>query len=252
MNPSVWASEQTRFWRPSIPYFANSLLRALDPQVILRLSLTPLTFALRHNIEVPGEAIRFLTFVETGMASMTTGFRDGSEVEVGMFGFESVIGVSALMGSLQSLNRVYTQIPGHGYRCSISNASAEFERGGLFRTIMLRYVQAQLLQSMQSTGCNAKHTVEQRLARWLLLCADRTNNTVFLLPHVFLADMLGSRRTTITIAANALRQANLIRYSRGNMEILDAKGLEGRACECYRVIRNHLHSVSAFASDTVS
>lgn len=78
----------------------------------------------------PGQAIRFLTFVETGMASMTTAFEDGSEVEVGMFGYESVIGVSALMGSLQSLNRVYTQIAGYGYQCPVANASAEFERSG--------------------------------------------------------------------------------------------------------------------------
>ena len=216
-----------------------------------RLALSPVAFPLRQNIEVPGQSIRFLTFVEKGMASMTTSFQDGSEVEVGMFGCESVIGVSALMGSLQSLNRVYTQIAGHGYRCAISKASAEFEAGGTFRTLMLRYVQAQLLQSMQSTGCNAKHTVEQRLARWLLLCMDRTNHTSFVMPQSFLADMLGSRRTTITVAATTLKQAGLIRYVRGNMEILDAAGLEARSCECYRVIRNHLHSITAFDSNIV-
>ena len=216
-----------------------------------RLALVPIAFPLRQNIEVPGQSIRFLTFVEKGMASMTTSFQDGSEVEVGMFGCESVIGVSALMGSLQSLNRVYTQIAGRGYRCAISKASAEFEAGGTFRTLMLRYVQAQLLQSMQSTGCNAKHTVEQRLARWLLLCMDRTNHTNFVMPQSFLADMLGSRRTTVTVAATTLKQAGLIRYSRGNMEILDPAGLEARACECYRVIRNHLHSITGFASNIV-
>lgn len=186
------------------------------------------------------------------MASMTTAFQDGSEVEVGMFGYESVIGVSAMMGSLQSLNRVYTQIAGYGYRCPVANASAEFEQVGQFRTLMLRSVQAQLLQSMQSTGCNAKHTVEQRLARWLLLCADRTNNTSFVLPHTFLADMLGTRRTTVTVAANDLRRAGLIRYSRGHMDITNIEGLEARSCECYRAIRDHLHSITAFASNIVS
>lgn len=234
-----------------MPNFRNALLRSLDIAIVDRLSLPPVPFHLRQNIEVPGQAIRFLTFVETGMASMTTAFEDGSEVEVGMFGYESVIGVSALMGSLQSLNRVYTHITGYGYRCPVANASAEFERSGAFRTLMLRYVQAQLLQSMQSTGCNAKHTVEQRLARWLFLWPDRTNNTSFLMPHVFLADMLGTRRTTVTVAANVLKQAGLIRYSRGHMEITDIGSLQARSCECYRVIRDHLHSIASFASNIV-
>ncbi len=216
-----------------------------------RLSLSPVKFSVRQDIEVPGQPIRGLAFLETGMASMTTAFEDGSEVEVGTFGFESVIGISALMGSLQSLNRVYTQIAGYGYHCPVANASAEFERSKGFQSLMLRYVQAQLLQSMQSTGCNAKHTVEQRLAKWLLLCADRTNSTSFVMPQVFIADMLGTRRTTVTVAANTFRRAGLIRYSRGHMEILDSAELEASSCECYRVIRDHLHSISSFASTIV-
>lgn len=182
------------------------------------------------------------------MASVTTNFLDGSEVEVGMFGHESVIGLSGLMGSLKSLNRIYIQIAGHGYRCTLADASVEFDRGGLFRNTMLQSVQAQLLQSMQSTGCNAKHTVEQRLARWLLLCADRTKSSSFLLPQVFLADMLGARRTTVTMAALALKRAGLIRYSRGSLEILDTARLEQRSCECYRVVRDYLDDRTAFTS----
>ena len=204
-----------------------------------RLDLRRIALPLRHNIEIPGEPIHFLTFVETGMASMTTLFRDGSEVEVGMFGQESVIGMPALMGSVKNLNRVYTQIAGYGFRCSIARASDEFGRGGLFRALTLEYVQSQLLQSTQSTGCNAKHTVERRLARWLLLCVDLTNSTKLIMHQDFLADMLGTNRTTVTIAASALKRAGLIRYSRGNMEILDTAKLEAKSCECYRVVRNH-------------
>ena len=100
---------------------------------------------------------------------MTNTFRDGSQVEVGMFGYESVIGVSALMGARRSLNRVYTQIAGHGYCCTVEAARREFRLGGDFQRLALGYVQAQLLQAMQSAGCNAKHTAEQRLAR---LAAD--------------------------------------------------------------------------------
>lgn len=104
--------------QPAIHTFKNSLLRNLGLQVIQRLCLQPVTFELLREIEFPGNPVANLFFVEEGMASMTTTFGDGSQVEVGMFGYESVIGVSALMGTKRSLNRVYTQIAGHGYSCS--------------------------------------------------------------------------------------------------------------------------------------
>ena len=109
--------------------FTNSLLKALDAETIAGLRLEPVKFELMHEIEYPGNPIEHLFFVEIGMASMTTTFIDGSQVEVGMFGFESVIGVSALMGTRRSLNRVYTQIAGHGYSCNVEVARREFARG---------------------------------------------------------------------------------------------------------------------------
>src|ERR1700726_396678 len=102
--------------------FKNTLLQHLDQDIIERLSLKPVTFETRHEIEYPGRPIEHLFFVEEGMASMTTTFRDGSQVEVGMFGFESVIGISALMGTKRSLNHIYTQIAGSGYSVPIANA----------------------------------------------------------------------------------------------------------------------------------
>lgn len=232
--------------------FRNTILNALSPDAISRLRLMPITFALSQEIEFPGKPIHYLHFVEEGMASLTTTFLDGSQVEVGMFGYESVIGVSALMGSKRSLNRVYTQIAGDGYRCSVANALAEFRRGELFQTLTLSYVQAQLLQAMQSAGCNAKHDAEQRLARWLLLCADRAFSDAFLISQEFLATMLGTRRTTVTMAAMALKKAGFISYSRGRLRILDRAGLESRACECYSIIKEHLDNYAQFDSGIVS
>src|ERR1017187_2488620 len=145
--------------------FNNVLLNALGAEVIARLHLRPVTFELEHEFEFPGNAIDFLYFLEDGMASMTTTFKNGSQVEVGMFGYKSVIGVSALMGSKRSLNRVYPQIAGQGYSCHIEDGRREFRLGGAFQALALRYVQAQLVQAMQSAGCNAKHNFEQRLAR---------------------------------------------------------------------------------------
>lgn len=232
--------------------FRNTILRALPPEALDRLHMTPICFSVGHEIEFPGKPLHYLHFVEEGMASLTTTFMDGSQVEVGMFGYESVIGVSALMGTKRSLNRVYTQIAGEGYRCSVANAITEFRRGDLFQKLTLAYVQAQLVQAMQSAGCNAKHDAEQRLARWLLLCADRANSDVFLISQEFLSTMLGTRRTTVTMAAMALKRSGTISYSRGHLRILDRAALEARACECYAVIKDHLDSYVQFDSGIVS
>ena len=226
--------------------FKNSLLKALDSEVIQRLALQPVQFELMHEIEYPGVPIDRLFFLEEGMASMTTTFGDGAQVEVGMFGYESVIGVSALMGTKRSLNRVYTQIAGHGYFCRVEVARKEFGLGGEFQKLALRYVQAQLVQAMQSAGCNARHNFEQRLSRWLLICADRAHTNSFKMSHEFLTAMLGGGRPTVTTTAGVLKDKGLIKYSRGRIQILDVPGLMKTACECYSVIKHHLDNYTEF------
>jgi CRP-like cAMP-binding protein len=226
--------------------YKNTLLKALDGDVIERLRLQPVKFELKHEIENPGNPIDRVYFLEDGMASMTTTFKDGSQVEVGMFGYESVIGVSTLMGTKKSLNRVYTQIAGHGYSCHVEDARREFRLGGAFQSLALRYVQAQLVQAMQSAGCNAKHNIEQRLARWLLLCADRAHIDTFKISHEFLADMLGVRRPTVSTTARSLKQKGLIEYTRGEIRILDVPGLTKTACECYLIIKDYLDNYTKF------
>jgi CRP-like cAMP-binding protein len=226
--------------------YRNTLLSHLEPDVIERLSLRPVSFELLHEIEFPGSPVDHLYFVEEGAASMTVTFQDGSQVEVGMFGFESAIGVSALMGTRRSLNRVYTQIPGRGYSCTVEAAQKEFDRLGTFHTLALRYVQAQLVQAAQSAACNAKHHIEQRLARWLLICADRAHSDTLELSQEFLSQMLGSTRPTVSIAAAGLKEDKLIEYSRGIVRILNHKGLEERSCECYQVIKQHLDNYAEF------
>jgi len=226
--------------------FKNTLLKALDGDIIERLRLQPVKFELKHEIEYPGDPIDRLYFLEEGMASMTATFKDGSQVEVGMFGYESVIGVSALMGTRKSLNRVYTQIAGHGYSCHVEDARREFRLGGYFQLLALRYVQAQLVQAMQTAGCNAKHNFEQRLARWLLICADRAHVDTFRISHEFLADMLGGRRPTISTTAAILKRKGLIEYTRGEIRILDVPGLTKTSCECYLIIKHHLDNYAEF------
>lgn len=226
--------------------YRNTILKALGEETIERLRLRPVTFEVEHEIEFPGKPVQRVYFVETGMASITCTFADGAQVEVGMFGYESIIGISALMGTKQSLNRVYTQIEGTGYAAPVELARLEFGRGGIFQLLALRYVQAQLVLAMQSAACNARHNFEQRLARWLLICADRADAERFSLSQEYLTQMLGASRSTVSIAETRLREAGLIEYNRGVVRILDAAGLEAKACECYRVIKNHLDSYAEF------
>jgi CRP-like cAMP-binding protein len=232
--------------------FKNSVLKALDLEIIERLSLRPVTFELGHEIEFPGNKVDHIFFVEDGMASMTAAFSDGSQVEVGMFGFESIIGISALMGTKRSLNRIYTQIPGRGYSSRIEHARTEFLLAGSFHSLALRYVQAQLLQTAQSAACNVKHSLEQRLVRWLLLCADRAHSDTLRLSHEFLADMLGASRPTVSLAAAHLKDEGLIDYSRGLIRLRDIKGMERTSCECYRVIKDYLDNYTEFDSGIVA
>lgn len=226
--------------------FKNTLLRRFNAQVIERLRLKSVQFEVGRIIEEIGRPIANLYFLEEGMASMTTTFSSGHEVEVGMFGFESVIGVSALMGTKRSLNRVYSQIAGWGYACKLELAQEEFDRSEEFHKLSLRYVQAQLVQAAQSAACNATHNFEQRLARWLLITADRANTDQFKMSQEFLAHMLGGTRSTVTVAAGQLKKEKLIEYGREIITITDHRGLENRSCECYRVIRDHLADFEAF------
>lgn len=226
--------------------YRNLLLQHLEPATIERLQLRPVDLKVRQDVEVPGRAIRNIVFVEEGLGSMTTVFKDGFEVEVGMFGYESAVGISALMGTKHSLNRVFMQLAGHGFASSLHVAKEEFERHGDFHELALRYVQAQLTQATQSAACNVHHNHEQRLARWILICSDRAQQDVMKLSQEFLADMLGSARPTVTVTARNLKTMGLITYTRGVIHILDRAELERQACECYRVVKSHLDNFAEF------
>jgi hypothetical protein len=204
------------------------------------LDLKVVELQVNRQIEFPGSPIDHLFFIEEGMASMTTTFNDGFQVEVALAGWESVQGASVLMGTKKSLNRVYMQVGGHGYSTRTSLAAEEFKRCGIFQDLTLRYLQAQFIQSAQTAGCNAHHSIQQRLARWLLLCADRNGGRILPLSHEYIADMIGASRSTVTVVAGQFQSLNLIQYKRGKIKLVDLLGLENMSCECYRIVRNHL------------
>ncbi|WP_263383548.1 Crp/Fnr family transcriptional regulator [Granulicella arctica] len=224
----------------STPPFKNSLLQRFDPEIIDRLHLHPVDLPVGREIEYPGNHIDNLFFIEEGIASMTATFKDGVQVEIALAGFEAVLAASSMMGTRRSLNRVYMQVGGHGFSSAIEAATLEFKRGEKFQDLTLRYLQAQFIQSSQTAGCNARHSIEQRLARWLLLCADRNGGRILPLSHEYMADMLGASRTTVTNVAIHFQEQKLISYSRGKINLLDLPGLEKLSCECYAVVRDHL------------
>jgi CRP-like cAMP-binding protein len=240
-----------RLERSSVPTsrFSNYLLQSLSPAISERLHLRRVRLEVGRVMEFPGMSINNLFFIEDGVGSMTSTFQDGSEVEVGMFGCESVIGISALMGVKRSLNRVYMQLAGSGYMSPIEAAKMEFTQCEDFQRLALRYVQTQLIQATQTAGCNARHNIEQRLARWLLLVADRAGTPLLRISHQFLADMLGVTRPSVAITAHQLRERGLIDYQRAVIQITDREGLERCTCECYGIVRRYLDSYAEFETD---
>ena len=226
--------------------YRNTLLHALPPDILQRLHLTSLTLPLRRDIEIPGAEMNQIIFLEDGVASMTASFADGSQVEIGVMGFESILCASSMLGTARSLNRVYMQIAGRGYATTAHNARMEFARYGQFHNLTLRANQAHFLQTAQTAGCNARHTVDKRLARWLLLCADRMESPVIHLPHEHIAAMLGCNRSTVTVAAGKLQLDGLITYTRSKIRILSRSGLETHACECYANLADYLATPADF------
>ncbi len=228
--------------------FTNRILHSLPADTLQRLQLRKVALPVGREIEFPNNTIDHLFFPETGVAMMTTTFEDGSQVEVGLFGYESVLGISGLMGTKRSLNRVYVLIAGEGFIAPMATAQQEFRRCNDFQNLTFRNVQAGLAQVAQTAGCNAKHDVQQRLASWLLRCADRAQSETLPVSQEVLATMLGVRRMSTNLAVTAFKELGLIDHRRGFVELLDRKRIEQKACECYRVVRQHLEDDREFDS----
>ena len=160
---------------------------------------------------------------------------NGEAAEVGTIGNEGVVGLPLVLGDDRAPTSVYVQVPGAGLRMKATLFKKELARSASMRAVMLHYAHAFFNQVAQSAACNQFHTIQQRCSRWLLMTHDRMQSDEFLLTQEFLAMMLGVQRTGVSAAAGALQRAGLIRYKRGNVTMIDRRGLERRSCECYRV-----------------
>jgi CRP-like cAMP-binding protein len=225
----------------------NHLLAALPEDVYLRLApkLESVSFKLKEFLHKPGEPIRHVYFPGGGFCSVLTVLEDGRMVEVATIGREGMIGAFATTLHAVATSGTMVQAEmGTCYRMTAEAFRAEMDRRGAFYELLANYAQALLGFIMQSTACNAVHSVEQRLARWLLLAEDRVGESDFPLTQEFVAIMLGTTRPTVTVVAGMLQRAGLIKYHRGHVTILDRRKLEAASCECYQVATDLLGAVT--------
>ena len=234
--------------RPPPPAVQNLLLLSLPhadrERIVHMLDVMPLP--LKRMLHKPGEHIDYVYFPGGGFCSIVTVLEDGSMVEVATVGREGMVGGLAVLDhtAVSSATMVQGEID-LCYRMTAKAFRHEMDRRGPFYNLMTRYAQAFMGFVMQSTACNAAHSVEQRLARWLLTAQDRMDADEFPLTQEFVAMMLGASRTTVTAVAGTLQKAGLITYHRGRVSILKRAKLEAASCECYRTTTNLLKSVTA-------
>jgi len=216
---------------------SNRLLAMLPARdrARLRPHLQPVSLEYRQPLYDAGKAIGFVYFIETGVGSLVNTMTNGQAAEVGTIGNEGVVGLPLVLGDAMAPTSVYVQVPGAGLRMTATRFKQELARSASLRAVMLRYAHAFFNQVAQSAACNHFHPIQQRCCRWLLMTHDRMPSAKFLLTQEFLAMMLGVQRTGVTAAAGALQRLGLIRYQRGDVTILDRRGLERRSCECYGV-----------------
>jgi CRP-like cAMP-binding protein len=217
----------------------NQLLAALPPSEYQGLlpHLDPIILHLKEVLFTADETVPYVYFPNTGMVSLLTVMMDGHTVEVGVVGNEGAVGLSALMGGMPALNQGVVQASGSAMRIKASVIREKFKQGGMLQDLLLRFSQLLYAQASQTAACNGLHTVESRLARWLLVLRDRSLSDKLELTQELLAQMLGVRRSSVSLAASGLQRAEIIDYSRGKIKILDWPRLEAASCECYPAIK---------------
>ena len=201
-------------------------------------SLVPFELPLHMQLSQPNQEIEYAYFPTSGLISTDALTESGDSIEVGVTGREGFSGVAGILGQPQMANSVIMQGGGFGYRLRLSIFREEVLKGGPLLQLVHSFVYMQMTQMTQSALCNRLHPVEARLARWLLTSADRMETENLQLTQEFLAQMLGSRRSTVTVAAGNLQRLGCIDYSRGRIRITNRNELETCACECYRIVKS--------------
>ena len=183
-----------------------------------------------------GATLKHVYFPTTSIVSLLYVMENGASAEIAVVGNEGIVGISLFMGGESTPSRAVVQSAGQGLRMKSQVIKKEFKQGPVLH-LLLRYTQALITQMAQTAVCNRHHTLDQQLCRWLLLSMDRLQGNELVMTQELIANMLGVRREGVTEGALKLQKAELIRYSRGRITVLDRPGLEQRSCECYAVVK---------------
>lgn len=218
---------------------ANRLLATLRPETLDAIlpMLEPVTLHTGVTVYRRGQALDHLYFPISAIVALLHTLESGATAETGLIGNEGAAGIALFLGGDTAPNELVASIGGDALRMRAHDLHHTFHRLYDFRATLLRYTQARLAQVSQNAVCNRLHSVDTRLCRWLLLTRDRVQASQIRLTHEFIANMLGVRRECVTHAAHRLQNKGLIQNGRGRITILDTRGLEAAACECYRVVR---------------
>ena len=231
--------DQSSFSTPPRLSSKNHILDSLPDQDFERLrpDLEAVQLDLGQIIYRSEEPIECVYFPNNAMISVVANTYGGQSAEVGVIGHEGITGIDVLMGSDSTLNENIIQLPGGALRIKTAAVRSEFKRGGALHDSILCFTRLLMLQISQTAVCNRLHTVEERLARWLLLCRDRAATNELKLTQEFLSIMLGTNRATVTMAAIGLQNIGSIKYTRGLITIIDRQGLEDFSCDCYQTVK---------------
>ena len=225
----------------------NTLLAALPDAEYQRLvpHLKPVALSsgeVLHEADAPAQYVYFL---ENGVASMSVSTEAGKELMLSLAGNEGIVGERAIFKAGHFIVRCAMLTDGTGYRIAPKVFDEEFNRGERLHQLVLNQLEARSTETAQTALCNQMHTIEQRLARWLLTLADRLHSEELFITHDHIADMVGVRRAGITDAMGTLRDAGLIESGRGTVTILDRGMMEAQACECYAIIKEAIETFAA-------
>ena len=217
----------------------NQLLGAMEMASRKRIEphLETVNFKLGDIVCDAGGLLKHAYFPQGSVLSLLTVLEDGSAIETANIGREGAFGLFAAMYSRVSFNRCLVQLEGSMVRCAIELLQSEFKRSEQVRDLFVSYSETLLSQVQQTVACNAMHSTEERMCRWLLMMHDRAEGEVLTYTHEFLSHMLGANRKSVTLAAQSMQTAGLIKYRRGKMQIVDRPGLEKASCECYAIVR---------------
>jgi CRP-like cAMP-binding protein len=194
----------------------------------------------RHlTLHEPHRTVKFAHFPSAGVISLVVEMKDGKSVEAGLLGNDGASGMSAVLGLSRSPLREVVQVAGNGFRVNIDTLREVLRSTPQFQIILSHYAAGLAIQISQTAACNRLHKIEERLARWLLMAQDRVNSGIVPITHDFLAMMLGTDRSSVTVASGVLQRKKIIRSTRGAVTIVNRKKLEHFACECYAVVKQY-------------